>query len=168
MNCIDFTDGIIPELNEKQREHLRHCPECRLRWDETAPLRAMVETPFDPAKEPLVELSDKPPSSNWLTAEFRKELAEARQEATDAKADSRAESILALLTRLYPGNRPLQQKLAAIAAGIKGKSAPEQQGFNERFVATLAYFPEQEVKKLGPEELGEKIAEKLNNQGRTG
>lgn len=82
MKCIDFENEIILTLSPLQRTHLAICPKCRLRWEEHALERAIINKPFDPVAEPDVDLAEKPFSASWVTPEFKRMLLEGQQHQT--------------------------------------------------------------------------------------
>jgi len=161
MKCLDFVNEIILTLTPEQQKHLAGCPKCRLAWDDQSLERALVNAPFDPAKEPPVDLSGKPPSATWITPEFRRMLEEAKQERLAAGQNSLVK-VKKLLEKLYPANTTLRRKLMEIAKKISSQPLRAPGDFDERFAAALGFFPEEKADKMKDADLIDELKKKID------
>ena len=160
MECIDFKNEIIVDLTPEQEKHLAVCLRCRLQWEDSALERTIIHTPFDAANEPVVDLTDKPPTASWVNPEFLLKLREAKKLQNSANAGA-MDKVDKLLAKLYPANIELKKKLCDIAGRIRSQLHPAPKDFDERFAAAISLFPEDETVKMSKEELTGKISDRI-------
>lgn len=160
MECIDFKNKIIVELTPDQENHLSGCLRCRLQWEDSALERTIIHTPFDPAREPEVDLAGKPPSVSWVTPTFLQKLQEVKKQQKQANSGA-MDKVDKLLAKLYPANQGLKKKLYDIAGKIRLQLHPAPKDFDERYVAAVCLFPEDEKIQMSEEELTHKICCKI-------
>jgi hypothetical protein len=164
MKCLDFENQIIVSLTTEQKKHLKTCLKCRLEWEDRALEREIINTAFDPANEPVVDLRDKPSSNNWITPEFLQMLEEGKQENEGYAKDEIILKTKGVLARLYPANPQLQSRIAKIIDKMRSNLVPVPKDFDQRFVAALGYFSEQETEAMPENDLTQKILEKIEDQ----
>lgn len=165
MKCIDFKNEIVLTLTAMQQAHLAICPTCRLQWEEQAVERSIINRPFDPASEPDIDLADKPLSAEWLTPEFQRMLLDGKRQQI-IQQSVQLKKLQSVLASLYPANSSLCDKFSAIAARISSQLPFSSDDFDQRFETVLCYFSEEEASHMSEEELAEKMAEKLEKDGR--
>lgn len=162
MKCLDLEQENILSLMPDQQRHLDSCPKCRLAWEDRALEREIINAPFDPSKEPVVDLTGKPPTTEWITPAFRQMLQAAKEEQLAAREGS-LDRVNALLQKLYPANLALRRKLSGIAEKLSSKLHPAPADFNERFVAALGMFPEEKAEKMQNAELVNELKKKIGS-----
>lgn len=165
MECIDFKNKIVLTLTARQQGHLAVCPTCRLQWEELAVERSIINQPFDSATEPDIDLADKPLSIEWLTPEFQRMLLDSKRQQ-GIQQSVQLKKVQSVLASLYPANSSLCDKFSAIAARISSQLPFSSDDFDHRFATVLGYFSEEEASNMSEEELAEKMAEKLEKDGR--
>lgn len=165
MKCIDFKNELVLTLTAMQQAHLATCQTCRLQWDERAVERSIINRPFDPASEPDIDLADKPLSAEWLTLEFQRMLLDGKRQQI-IQQSVQLKKVQSVLASRYPANSSLCDKFTAIAARISSQLPFSSDDFDHRFTTVLGYFSEEEASNMSEEELAEKMAEKLEKDGR--
>ncbi len=164
MNCLEFQNETIVTLSSDQKRHIGGCIKCRIEWENRSLERTIITAKFDPEKEPLVDLTEKPPSTNWTTPEFCRMLRDAKEEQLTSQ-QSKTRKVKATLKKLYPDNPGLLKKLTNIWTKIGSHCQPNSDGLDiDGFATALGYFPEKEIERMNEELLIKKCLEKIDEQ----
>jgi hypothetical protein len=164
MNCLDFQNEIIDSLSSEQKRHIEGCLTCRIEWENRLFARTFTTAKFNPDKQPLVGLTEKPPSDNWTPPDFCRMLQDVKKEQIVAQ-ESKTLQVRTTLEKLYPDNPGLLKKLTSIWSKLGSHCQLNSDEINIKdFASALGYFPEKEIERMNDELLIKKCLEKIDEQ----
>ena len=158
MKCIDFKKKIITELDPQQKEHFKICSRCRTIWEDQALDRLIINLPFDFDLEDNIDLSAKPPTGSFITAEFWKEVETHFSEKADI-----LKNVDSFLVERFKNNPIILHKLRCIASKISLEITPLPHDFGQRFSSALGYFTDSEAENIKTENLIKKLKKQIDD-----